>query len=259
MEPVDTGAAQPRPLDAERERLRASGHTEGEISQILIARAVGGGASHQALPQGMLSSVLGSIVAVGGYVAGLFTTIRHDVTTMLDTSSKPSARSGAFVSLLFKVVVIGVLGFAAWQEWQIHIINAPITAAAQAQKAAAEAAVALEVAKGEAAKAAAAYTPAVDIGAGSKPETPADVGCFDPKAVHVGENPVQSLERIKKQKANGNCPPADRRRALREQEMQLIEEDVRCLGRGEPKEKCNAPYEAFEAAHEVELSVLHGK
>jgi hypothetical protein len=58
----------PTPLDAERERLRKEGYTEAEISQILIGNAVGGGAprSHAFLPQGVLSSVLGSVVAVGG-------------------------------------------------------------------------------------------------------------------------------------------------------------------------------------------------
>ncbi len=56
-----------------------------------------------------------------------------------DSSSKPSARSGAFVSLLFKAVVIGVLGFAAWQEWQQHIIWQTQIAAEQAQKLKAEA------------------------------------------------------------------------------------------------------------------------
>ncbi len=131
---------QPSPLATERERLRQAGYAEAEISQIMVARAVGGGASRpDALPPGMLSSVLGSIVAVGGYVAGLFTAIPQDVATILDVSSKPSARSGAFVSLLFKVVVIGVLGFAAWQEWQQHIIWQTQIAAEQAQKLKAEA------------------------------------------------------------------------------------------------------------------------
>src|SRR5271165_2330195 len=98
MEPDNAGAAmtgentevqqQPNPLAAERERLRQAGYTEAEISQIMVARAVGGGASRpDALPQGVLSTVLGSIVAVGGYVGGLFTTVRHDATTMLDASS----------------------------------------------------------------------------------------------------------------------------------------------------------------------------
>jgi len=159
-------------------------------------------------------------------------------------------------------VIVAVLGYAIYQEWQIHIINAPITAAAQAQKAAAEAAVAAEVAKGEAAKAAAAYTTAVDIGAASKPDTPAqkaapaDVGCYNPLAVHPGELPTETLIRIKKQKANGNCPHADIMRALRDREIYLLEEKARCLG---SKEECAAPYEAFKALHEAELNELHGK
>src|SRR5271157_1957267 len=114
MEPGNRGAPKASQVDAERERLRKQGYTKTEISQILIARAVGGGApqSHGPLPQGVLSNVLGSVVAVGGYAAGLFTTIGHDVATMLDASSKASARSGAFASLLFKAAIIGVVGFA---------------------------------------------------------------------------------------------------------------------------------------------------
>ncbi len=97
----------------------------------MVARAVGGGASHEALPQGALATVLGSIVAVGGYAAGLFTTMRHDIATMFDASSKASARSGAFVSLLFEAVVIGALGYAAWQEWQQHLLSATETGASE--------------------------------------------------------------------------------------------------------------------------------
>jgi uncharacterized protein YecT (DUF1311 family) len=129
MEPGNTTKTE---LDAERERLRKQGYTKAEISQILIARAVGGGAPKSQgapLPRGVLSNVLGSVVAVGGYAAGLFTTIRHDVATMVDASSKPSARAGAFASLLFKAAMIGVLGFAARQEWQQHIMSATQTAA----------------------------------------------------------------------------------------------------------------------------------
>ncbi len=81
---------QPSPLAVERERLRHVGYTEAEISQIMVARAVGGGASrsNDALPQGMLSSVLGSIVAVGGYAAGLFTAIPNDIARMFDSAAR---------------------------------------------------------------------------------------------------------------------------------------------------------------------------
>jgi hypothetical protein len=129
MAPGNTPRTQ---LDAERERLRKQGYTKAEISQILIARAVGGGTPKSqgaTSPQGVLSNVLGSVVAVGGYAAGLFATIRHDVATMLDASSKPSARSGAFASLLFRAAIIGVLGFVAREEWQRHLMSATQTAA----------------------------------------------------------------------------------------------------------------------------------
>jgi tetratricopeptide (TPR) repeat protein len=133
------GHEQPNPLAAERERLRKAGYTDAEISQILIAKATGGAAAREGLPQGALSHVIGSIVAVGAYVAGLFTSIPQDVAAMLDASLKASARSRAFVSILLKAVVIGVLSFAAWQEWQQHIISQTEIAHSQAQKIKAEA------------------------------------------------------------------------------------------------------------------------
>ena len=180
------GHQEPNPLAAERERLRQAGYTEAEISQILIARATGGGAPRDALPQGALSNALGSIAAVGAYAAGLFTSIPHDLATMLDPSSKASARSGAFVSLLFKGVVVGVLAFAAWQEWQQHVIsqteiaelqarkieieaeNAKALNEAQVKKIEAEAAVAKEVNEAQAAKLKAEAGAAEQVAAGEK-------------------------------------------------------------------------------------------
>ena len=131
------GPEQPTPLSGERERLRRKGFTDAEISQILIEQETGGRAPqahHHGAQQGMLSSVVGSIVAVSGYVVSLFTSIPQDAATMLDASLQASARSRAFVSLLFKAVVIGVLSFAAWQEWQQHIISQTEIAKSQARK-----------------------------------------------------------------------------------------------------------------------------
>jgi ABC-type anion transport system duplicated permease subunit len=134
--------AQPNPLAAERQRLRAQGYTDAEISQILVARALGGGAGPTGAPlhpQGMFSNVLSSIVAVAGYAGGLFTTIRHDITTILDRSAPAGARTSAFVAIAVKAVVIGALTFAAWQEWQQHIISSTEIAESQARKLKAEA------------------------------------------------------------------------------------------------------------------------
>jgi hypothetical protein len=123
-------------LDAERARLRSAGYTDAEVSQILIARAspqpAGAG-------QGALSNVLSSIVAVGGHARALLPTFRQDVETMFDGGATASKRAGATASLAVKATVILVLGYAAWQEWKIHIIYASETAEAQAQKAKVEA------------------------------------------------------------------------------------------------------------------------
>ena len=122
-------------LDAERARLRSAGYTDAEISQIMIARA-----SQQpaAASQGALSNALSSIVAVAGHARAAIPTFRKDVETVFDGAATASARAGAAASLVVKAIVILVLSYAAWQEWQQHIIYATETAASQARKIRAE-------------------------------------------------------------------------------------------------------------------------
>ena len=124
------------PLDAEREKLHATGYTESEISQILISRATG--ASSASAGPGTMSNVIGSFVAVAGYAAGLFLGFRADATTLFDAGAKSGARVAAALALTFKLVVIGVLGYGAWQEWRQHIISATEIAKSQARKIRAE-------------------------------------------------------------------------------------------------------------------------
>jgi hypothetical protein len=122
-------------LDAEREQLRKAGYTDAEVSQILVARALNapqqpaGGAG-----QGVMSNVLSSIVAVGSHARALIPTFRKDVATVFDGTATASARAGATASLAVKAVVILVLGYAAWQEWNQHIISATEIAQQQARK-----------------------------------------------------------------------------------------------------------------------------
>jgi hypothetical protein len=128
------------PLDAERERLRKAGYTDAEVSQILIARA--SAASQQpagAAGQGVMSSPLSSLVGVASHARGLIPTFRKDVMTVFDGAATASARAGAMASLAVKAVVILVLAYAAWQEWRQHIISATEIAAANTEKARAEA------------------------------------------------------------------------------------------------------------------------
>jgi hypothetical protein len=123
----------PTPLDAERETLRKAGYTEAEVSQILIARALS--ASQQAagaVGQGVMSNVLSSIVAVASHARALIPTFRKDVMTAFDGAATASARAGATASLAVKAVVILVLGYAAWQEWNQHIISATDIARSEA-------------------------------------------------------------------------------------------------------------------------------
>ncbi|WP_426422561.1 PAN domain-containing protein [Bradyrhizobium genosp. A] len=134
------------PLDAERAKLRKAGYTDAEISQILIARAVGTPQQPAALAgQGVLSNVTSSLLAIGNYARGTLFSIRDDVAAIFDRTASAPVRAGATASLVVKVVVVAVLGFAAWQEWHQHIIFQTTIAESQATKTAAEAAVAKEL------------------------------------------------------------------------------------------------------------------
>ena len=128
------------PLDAEREKLRKAGYNDAEISQILVARALGssGPAADAPASQGVLSSGLSSVVAIGHYARGTAFTIRHDVGTVFDAAASASARVGAAAMLVFKVAVISVLAYAGWQEWRQHIISETEIKEANAKKAHAE-------------------------------------------------------------------------------------------------------------------------
>jgi len=136
------------PLDAERARLRADGHTEAEISQILVMRAVGAQAQQSAgaAPvQGNMQGVLGNAAAVLSHAKGAIPVLQADLANLSSSTAPAKSRAKSFVVLAFAAVIAGVLGFVLYQEYQIHIVAAPITAAAQAQKAAAEAGVASDL------------------------------------------------------------------------------------------------------------------
>jgi tetratricopeptide (TPR) repeat protein len=130
----------PSPLEAERERLRKAGYADTEISQILVARALGSSGNSADAPtgQGVMSGTLSSVVAIGSYARGTVFTLRNDLATIFDRTALASARVGAAVMLVFKVAVIAVLAYAGWQEWRQHIISETEIAASQARKIRAE-------------------------------------------------------------------------------------------------------------------------
>jgi hypothetical protein len=133
-------------LDAERARLRSAGHTDAEVSQILIASA-----SQQpaAAGQGALSNVLSSILGVASHARALIPTFRKDVETVFDGAATASARAGATASLAVKAIVVIVLGYAAYQEWSQHIVYAPTTARNQSTQSHFDACAAATKAAGE--------------------------------------------------------------------------------------------------------------
>ena len=122
------------PLDAEREALRKAGHTDAEISQILVARTLAGSQQPAgATGQGVMSNVLSSILGVASHARMLLPTFRKDVATVFDGAATASARAGATASLAVKAIVVLVLGYAAWQEWNQHIISGTEIARQQAR------------------------------------------------------------------------------------------------------------------------------
>lgn len=114
-----------RPLDAERAKLKEQGYSDAEISQILIARAVGGHQPASAAPTGpgVLSNTISSIVAIAGHARALIPSFRSDFVTLSRQDVSVAARLGATFSLIVKLAVVCVLTYAGWQEWQQHIIN----------------------------------------------------------------------------------------------------------------------------------------
>ena len=124
------------PLDAEREKLRKTGYSENEISQILVARALGSSGHSADAPtgQGVMSGTLSSVMAIGSYARRHgFHDPGHDLATIFDRTALASARVVAAILLVFKVAAITVRAYAGWQEWQQHIISAPEIAKGEPQ------------------------------------------------------------------------------------------------------------------------------
>jgi uncharacterized protein YecT (DUF1311 family)/tetratricopeptide (TPR) repeat protein len=151
------------PLDAERERLRGEGYTDAEISQILINRASGAGSQQSApLPpiHGHMTGVLGNTSAVLSHARAAIPVVTGGLANLSNAAAPPKSRAKSAALLVGIAVIVCVLGYAVWQEWQQHIISATATAAnnaeiteAQKRKAKADADVAEQVAAGERAKA----------------------------------------------------------------------------------------------------------
>jgi len=123
------------PLDAERARLRSAGYTDAEIGHILMQREIGA-SPQQPVPgaaptSGVLSGALNSLVAVASHARGYIVGTKADFATLFGTAS-PAARVKAGGSLVLKAVIVAVLGYAALQEWNQHIINATEIARSEA-------------------------------------------------------------------------------------------------------------------------------
>ncbi len=131
--------APPTPLDAERARLRAKGLTDEEISRVFINRESFGGGSQQptgAPPiQGNMTGVLGNASAALSHARGAIPAIKTDFANLSNRAAPSSSRAKSAGVLAGVAVIVAVLGYVIYQEYQIHIVYAPITAAEQAQKA----------------------------------------------------------------------------------------------------------------------------
>ena len=145
---MTSGAPPVRPLDVRREQLRELGHTDAEISAIILkevpppqpqAAATGmTGAGGVAGQTGVMSGVLNNLSVAMALATGFLPSIATDITNLLGAHSSLHQRSRAGVFLAVKLALVAVIGFAIFQEYQQHIISATITAVEQAKKIEAE-------------------------------------------------------------------------------------------------------------------------
>lgn len=107
----------PSPLESERERLRAAGFSDPEISQILIAKetgqqhGIGGGAP------GVMSGVLNNLAAVMSHARNFLPSCKADLAKMLDCASSPLMRIEAAILLVLKCAVVAVLAYIVSMEF----------------------------------------------------------------------------------------------------------------------------------------------
>jgi hypothetical protein len=93
-------------------------------------------------PQGALSGALSSLVAVGQYASRACAAVGSDFTTLFAHNASPAQRIKAASGLVLTAVIVAVLGYAALQEWRIHIAYNPELAHQQLLKAEADAIIA---------------------------------------------------------------------------------------------------------------------
>jgi hypothetical protein len=86
-------------------------------------------------PQGALSGALSSLVAVGHYASRACAAARYDFATLFARGASPAQRAKAAGGLTLTAVIVAVLGYAAFQEWRIHIAYNPELAHQQLLKA----------------------------------------------------------------------------------------------------------------------------
>jgi hypothetical protein len=93
-------------------------------------------------PQGALSGALSSLVAVGHYASRACAAVGSDFTTLFRRDASLAQRVKAAGGLVLTAVIVAVIGYAAFQEWRIHIAYNPELAHQQLLKAEADAIIA---------------------------------------------------------------------------------------------------------------------
>ena len=128
-------------VDAQRARLCAEGYTEAEISQILINQASGVGSQSPAgaAPvQGNMTGVLGNASAALSHAWGTIRSLKDEVADLFNPDASRTSRAKSAVLLACAAVLLLVLGYGIYQEWQQHIMSQTQIAASQAEKLRAE-------------------------------------------------------------------------------------------------------------------------
>lgn len=100
------------PIERERERLRAAGFSEAEISQIMIARESQSGG----FGQGVATGVLNNLRAIVDYGRSLLPSFKNDLANMLDSEADAATRIASAASVTAKTAAVVVFGYFVYLE-----------------------------------------------------------------------------------------------------------------------------------------------
>lgn len=113
--PAAPATPKPSAIETERARLRESGFSDPEISQILIARETGA-ANKPTFGSGVATGFLNNLDAIVTHVRSLVPNFKSDLARALDQEANVAERAGGAISLALKTAAVVVIGYFVYLE-----------------------------------------------------------------------------------------------------------------------------------------------